>query len=745
MVKIKRRITKSLYLWLKTFIIIFLIIIVLLVLLTNWMVKSFSNEVMKLNHSLTSTVQTSVDIRLDDIDHFTAQLELNHVNLTLAKSKSIQTMDRKSLYQLASQLNDYKLSNAFIQDIYIYYPGIDYVVGDLGYFYSREYYLLHHNLDYDGYEEWLATIKSPKKKGYHFVNSSKDSLDLIFTRSLPYDADEDKRAIMMIRINKEEVSRLLQNDKSVLLNSLTAIVSEKNDIYTYFGNEGKLAILHEILQMKAEDSFVKIHNYFASVQASDSYNIKFITINDQRQMLNTSYFIRNIAYLSIGLCMISGCILFIFMSRRNNRPMRTIIEKLKVGPNDENRHLLDDYSLINSEIDNMLAASMKIQEKSEIQGKTIESLFLYNLLSNEERNNSIIFASMQRFSLQFEFSSFQVLLFRSNKGFLSHEIKASIQNMITMAKSENGDFYVIATEFREDIVLLLHMDADYGIPRLQKAALDLLTCVSAEQARVLVRGGGIYDTMSNIITSYQQALMLAEANENAEDQILFYNIDMLHHNTVGIQCAEAMVEYEMSMLEGNYENAQKLIDILFNQYIQGEGNVFLLQTKKYAVLNLLIEAMSKDSHLEEANQEHYLLKLSEAKNNQALLKLMHEIFRELVAFQRKKQSGQEEGVAERARKYIDLNFSDSMIGLYSISDSLGISNAYLSTAFKKKYNEGISQYINKLRISKAKKLILNTQYSMKEIALSVGFASDVTFIRVFKQFENTTPGKFKKS
>ena len=44
---------------------------------------------------------------------------------------------------------------------------------------------------------------------------------------------------------------------------------------------------------------------------------------------------------------------------------------------------------------------------------------------------------------------------------------------------------------------------------------------------------------------------------------------------------------------------------------------------------------------------------------------------------------------------------------------------YLSTTFKKKYGIGIAQYINSLRIEKAKRLIVNTDENIKEIALSL--------------------------
>ena len=51
------------------------------------MVKRVLREIEELNHGLTSVLQTSIDIRLNDIDSFAAQLQMNAVNLKLSRSK----------------------------------------------------------------------------------------------------------------------------------------------------------------------------------------------------------------------------------------------------------------------------------------------------------------------------------------------------------------------------------------------------------------------------------------------------------------------------------------------------------------------------------------------------------------------------------------------------------------------------------------------------------------------------------
>lgn len=100
--------------------------------------------------------------------------------------------------------------------------------------------------------------------------------------------------------------------------------------------------------------------------------------------------------------------------------------------------------------------------------------------------------------------------------------------------------------------------------------------------------------------------------------------------------------------------------------------------------------------------------------------------------------------ALKAKAYIDENFDNPLLGLYLISDYAGVSESYLSSVFKQTYGFGITYYINLQRVSKAKRLILETDLTIKEIAEMVGFASDINFIRVFKRIENRTPGALRK-
>ena len=102
-------------------------------------------------------------------------------------------------------------------------------------------------------------------------------------------------------------------------------------------------------------------------------------------------------------------------------------------------------------------------------------------------------------------------------------------------------------------------------------------------------------------------------------------------------------------------------------------------------------------------------------------------------------------VPDRAMSLIQQHYADPMLGLYMLSEQLKVSNSYLSTCFKARFDIGVVQYIHQLRIEKAKQLILSTDMSIKNIATTVGFSSDVSFIRVFKKYEELTPTEYRKA
>ena len=64
--------------------------------------------------------------------------------------------------------------------------------------------------------------------------------------------------------------------------------------------------------------------------------------------------------------------------------------------------------------------------------------------------------------------------------------------------------------------------------------------------------------------------------------------------------------------------------------------------------------------------------------------------------------------------------------------------------FKNNTNENYSSYLERIRISHAKELLM-TDLPIDKVAIKVGYTNANSFNRVFKRLEGMTPGEFRKN
>ena len=72
-----------------------------------------------------------------------------------------------------------------------------------------------------------------------------------------------------------------------------------------------------------------------------------------------------------------------------------------------------------------------------------------------------------------------------------------------------------------------------------------------------------------------------------------------------------------------------------------------------------------------------------------------------------------------------------------------VHQVHLASVFRKFYGETIGEYVQRLRINYASKLLLDKEIPLADIALSAGFSDQSHFTRIFKDSVGTTPGVFR--
>jgi AraC-like DNA-binding protein len=85
------------------------------------------------------------------------------------------------------------------------------------------------------------------------------------------------------------------------------------------------------------------------------------------------------------------------------------------------------------------------------------------------------------------------------------------------------------------------------------------------------------------------------------------------------------------------------------------------------------------------------------------------------------------------------------LSILDIQNETGISEAKISAIIKNKSGITFKQFLNKLRLTESKRLLLETDLQVSEVAYKVGYNNVSHFNRIFKEVENCTPNDFRKS
>lgn len=99
---------------------------------------------------------------------------------------------------------------------------------------------------------------------------------------------------------------------------------------------------------------------------------------------------------------------------------------------------------------------------------------------------------------------------------------------------------------------------------------------------------------------------------------------------------------------------------------------------------------------------------------------------------------------KKITQYINENYREA-ITLEEVAYYFGLSREHLARNFKKYMDITFKEYLTSVRLYNANKELMNTDYSVLQIALDNGFPDARSFINKFKEVYNETPNKYRKN
>lgn len=117
----------------------------------------------------------------------------------------------------------------------------------------------------------------------------------------------------------------------------------------------------------------------------------------------------------------------------------------------------------------------------------------------------------------------------------------------------------------------------------------------------------------------------------------------------------------------------------------------------------------------------------------------------VIDFRDSQQGGKYQAMILKAKDYIDRHYMDEDISLHTVASHVNFSQNHFSTIFSQETGGNFIEYLTKVRIEKAKELLINSNLKSADIAYEVGFSDPHYFSFIFKKNTGISPREFRAS
>ncbi|MFC3885641.1 helix-turn-helix domain-containing protein [Bacillus songklensis] len=303
---------------------------------------------------------------------------------------------------------------------------------------------------------------------------------------------------------------------------------------------------------------------------------------------------------------------------------------------------------------------------------------------------------------------------------------------------------LIASQFDEEFILLytpkIGEQKDETIQKIKRISYHLLDWVRKESGYALhITAGKEYKNPMHLYYSYQEAKELLSLEfyfSKGKVCTCFDYPTLFDHNVVE--------ELHLPVTEDDLTNYS--FELIFSEI---EKNMNELKAKgvspiyyKLVLIDILQLIVNRYVKNEKERFRAFLeqsKKIMSSTSSDELLPQIKEFFAQTANVG---QTNLGHIVIEKALDYIRNHYMQS-ITLEEVSEYVQRSPYYFSHLFKKTMNMTFVEYLTNLRVSKAKELLMQGDWTVSEIASLVGYQDPNYFSRVFKVITGDSPSKWK--
>jgi AraC-type DNA-binding domain-containing proteins len=703
----------------------------------RFFIKIIDNEISQYNISDLKTTSDKISSVLEQVKNSLLILgtenEFKHFNYT--------RVNNNDMLKCIKKIYNSKVDNPYIYDIFLFEDNYEYILTSTGSYGKDRFFQIFLSSEKYNAAFW-KNLSNSNARSYFMPCSDFSSKELLKSES---------RYLMPVAVKLIDPSNLML---VALVDIRKVFDSIRQDSYlnTYLYYKGYLlypdTVSFDVGNIPFDNSsgWYKDNNTYYFKQYSQNTDIVFVKTVNNKIMEKKSNEFGLFFVVIILLSVISTFLISFILAVKVNNPVKNIIEAINSSnANKRVKTSISELNFINSSIVNLVDKNTTFSKELNEKQSQLKAYFYQSRLKNIHTvyNDMIDYIVDKQHFLLFHFTihfkkEFSVdILGNISKAtfYLSEYIQAIIgaryKDTLSFQVEDNQIISIIT--FNEDT--------------FDDALLDtLLEKIKAEKEYIYLTivTSGIYNDISQLNPAYLEVINISKLQKvSCETQLL----------TSGVQSPgsgkfyfsdEQELSFSNHFINGNTNECimliQHALEINFNK------DVRLLYFRRFSThtLDICIKLYNnlELSIPESINFNDIYSFVDRCYTLEDFKNLFYSIISELTA-PIADCKNETDYIKDYVTEYINNHFSED-IYLDLLSDKLNITSSYLSHYFKIKTGVNFSDYLNNVRLNKAKELLADTDEKELSISRNVGYVNINTFIRVFKKYIGLTPGEYRK-
>lgn len=469
---------------------------------------------------------------------------------------------------------------------------------------------------------------------------------------------------------------------------------------------------------------------FVTFVAADVFDWKLVSITPYHVIMEDIDNMRQKTYLFVILLLIVGIICVTYLSRRLYIPIKSLVSNYRIL---EKGNLNDFYykkqELLKSLINNDDCDKIR---------SFINDFPLYEISLLPEKKLLLILIKIDSYS---EFC---------NKFNLEDRLLMKYGTMNIISELLSSSFKNECIDIDEDKIVALINYTDNHIPSNNEVLISIIRSIQYHTDKHLDISLSFslseeIDSLNTLNEEYRNTIDLSYY------RLIYGPKSLIFRNTLIIPSIEFKYPSEKdklltdALLLEHITDAKKILSEIIayaSQYSITILNFTLLRL--LFSINYVIEIINSNNDLNlKYNFNAYLSDLQKMETLNEIEKTFLDLF-DCLSFEIElKKDNRYLKMVEKVIDIVNEGYANNDLSLEKISEMVNLSPSYIGRLFKKHKFISITEYINKVRLEKAKYLLRNTEFSILTIMEKLGFISRSHFFTLFKKVYGMTPNDYR--